>query len=428
MSSGAGAVPTLACPACGVAVHDDPRWVVWCEACDWNVAADLPPLPAGRWARLQHRALARAGTAMFTEMVSGRPSGPRIRALRVAAALLAVVILAGVVALAGLVVWVVIWGNSWWRWPCAVIGLGVLASLVRRPRQLPPGLMDVDRERFPRLWALVEQMAGELGIDPPTKVVVSLDMNMRVRAVGRRRRAVLEIGLPMWEYLSRTDRLMVLGHELGHLAHRDLRRSGYVYLARRSVATLVSLLWPDPHETRRRGLGHVTSGSDGQQFVTNAVRRALALPFLAVRWAMDRLLLSAGQHAEYRADLAAARFVGADAAAAALESMLGLPGAWVRAQSAVRRAEDPWAETARRVQPSEREQQRRLRADELVGHGIDDTHPPTYLRAELVRRLGGPDAALTLSDADWSGIEAELAAVRERSTKNYRDALLTRNF
>jgi Peptidase family M48 len=423
VSQGMSAQPTVACPTCGADVPDVPEWVMWCVACDWNVAADQSPDPLTRRARLLRRTTARVGARTYRELLTGRSNGPQARLLRLLALALAAVVLGGLVTFAAVIAWDVVAGDDWWRWPVAALGLGLLWCLVPRPPRLPSGLLLVDRDRTPHLWNLIDRMAAELGTSSPSRLGISLELNASVQHEGWRRRSVLNIGLPLWEALGRDSRVMVLGHELGHLANRDLRRTGFVYAGRRVLTTTVSLLWPDFHDLRRRG-----SKMDGFNFLANAVRRALALPFLALLWSLDRLQLSARQHGEYRADLAAAAFVGADHGAASLERLLGMPGVWVRAQSAVRRGEDPWVETAQPLAPPERELRRRLRADELTGHGTDTAHPPTYLRAELVRARADSEGTLTLTDAEWNLIEAELAPIRGAATKNYRDALLTLNY
>ena len=89
------------CPDCGAGLDADPRFVIWCAACEWNLARDEVPVPSRQVAR-EEALLARL-----------RESGdaPRLGIAGVAALALAVTVVLVPVVLAATGAWLV--AGSW---------------------------------------------------------------------------------------------------------------------------------------------------------------------------------------------------------------------------------------------------------------------------------------------------------------------------
>jgi heat shock protein HtpX len=356
---------------------------------------------------------------MYDDLVAGRGLTPWGHTTTVIALTLSSIVLLLILALAAYVSWLVVAGSGWLRWPGAVFLAGVLWCVRPRIPKLADDVTQLDRDAAPRLWALVDEVARLVGVPSPAILGVDADYNAYVTAVGWRRRRALVIGLPMWDCSAVPARLAVLGHELGHLAHRDLHRGSVTHAARMASGQIARLLMPDVFDRRDR---QRAVGAFGLALV---VRQLLALPAVAAYRALTRLIMRSRQRAEYLADLAGARVAGASGGREGMETALDIEAIRIRAQAAARRGEDPWAETARRVAVPERELLRRRRVCELSGHRTDESHPPTHLRLDLIAARGEPVGAVSLGPAELAGLEAELAPLRVRLDRQFRDDLLT---
>src|SRR5260370_117725 len=73
-----------ACPQCGSPLTSDPRFVVWCVSCDWNVEPLAKPEAPGRVERWAGRLAERNATAVFNQVkqyLSLRPHWDVLRVL-----------------------------------------------------------------------------------------------------------------------------------------------------------------------------------------------------------------------------------------------------------------------------------------------------------------------------------------------------------
>ena len=359
---------------------------------------------------------------MYDDLVAGRGLTPGAHLASVTALAVSWLVLAGVVGVAGYLGWLVVAGSGWLRWPGAAFLAGVLWCVRPRAHHLSDDVVALDRAAAPHLWAVVDRLAAAVGVATPQILGVDTRVNASVMAVGRRRRYALVIGLPMWDALDMPERLALLGHELGHLAHRDVRRGGVNIAALEVLGQLAALFVPDVFDERdtRRALGAFG--------LTMLVRRALAAPFAAVYRGQLRLVLRSKQRQEYLADLAAAEVAGATAAVAVTDLLLSADLVWMGAQTAARQGADPWEAIARRVPLPARELLRRRRVSELTGHRTSSTHPPTHLRADLIRQRGAAVGTLTFTPHEVSVVESEIAPLRAQLDRQFRDQLQTLSY
>src|SRR5262245_18099139 len=104
--------------------------------------------------------------------------------------------------------------------------LGVVCLLLAYTRR--PSLGDaasagskVDLRRCPELAAIITEVVSTLDSAAPTRVEVTSKATADMRLTGLHGRH-LSIGVALWLALSGPERLALIGHQLGHLARRDL--------------------------------------------------------------------------------------------------------------------------------------------------------------------------------------------------------------
>ncbi|SOB88811.1 M48 family metallopeptidase [Streptomyces sp. 1331.2] len=418
------------CPRCVSPLTDDPRFLLWCPACDWNLVpgGDAAPEPTRR----ERAAIARTDR-LYEEQATGgdSPTARRDWLLASAAAGLIHLVTVGIFALA---LWLLIAGTVVQRCVGAVV---LVIAVTLRPRlgRLPKDAGVLDRAGAPALYGLADRVAAEVGARPVDVIQVTDEFNASYGLVGVRRRSVLRLGLPLWEVLDDRERTALLGHEFGHRVNGDRRRSFWLYSA-------VSAL--------RAWYGMARPGHDGlvvgRDEVSMLVRLGAAFGRLVLRgvaWVLyqglvlfDRLTSRAGQQAEYHSDVLAARVAGGKAARGTLAALLlfnsvdtaihqiraeerGRPRIF-RARS--RRTEDAPAPPApdllwervrehlASVPAIERERLLRLSARDRSA--VDGSHPPTHLRIALAARGGDGDGAVTAAES--ASIATELAPHRAR--------------
>ncbi|MFJ1758045.1 M48 family metalloprotease [Kitasatospora sp. NPDC088134] len=427
-----GAAPARPCPRCGAPLSVSERFPTWCPACEWNLLPEQPAVQY-RTARARRRAeraerreeerrrVVRERTEKVFRLVAAegpeRRTAPPVAAFALAGLVhlvsLTVLLLGGALT-AGLV------GAGWFP-----RGLGVLALAVAvlvRPRLGRPTRDGVlTREAAPALYGLVDQVSDALGAPRVDSIAVSGRFNASFGVVGLRRRRELEIGLPLWEMLTRQQRVALLGHELGHCVNGDSRRGLWTGSAVDSLVEWERLTRPSADHGSRRPMIIMAA------FVANVLLWVVNRAVRALAGLMFRLHLRSGQAAEYRADGLAARLASVPDARGVLVALLNEPtveAVLVRRRALPRQRSggrsggpDLWAalaEAARTVPASETA--RRVRASEREVGAVDASHPPTYLRLRMLDTAPPPvdRAPLVLDAGRAAAIEAELAASRER--------------
>jgi Zn-dependent protease with chaperone function len=421
----AGGLPVLPgqrCPQCGASVADGGAWVTWCEACEWNLQIAMPERPMGLIARREHQLMAGAAARMHDDLITNASPRRRMTAASLSLLALAVAILGCVLLLAVGVLWVALVGSGFWRWPAVLVGGLLLWLLVPRPARVRKNVVLLARADAPELWRLVDAVAAGLGTQPPDLLGVDTNYNAYVVQVGWRRRRLLVLGLALWSAEEPQERVATLGHELGHLRHRDTRRMLVTVAGRRVLHKVITVLLPNAFDRwaiTDQGMAIFDS-------LANVLRRMLALPLVGLFLLAARLDSHESQRAEYLADLASVRLAGREAAAMSLHRILAIAGVEARLGAAVRRGEDPWATLDATAAPPERELRRLLLASERRGHSVDSSHPPTHLRVSLVRSRSDTDGEIHL-DAGWTArIAEELAPTRARLRRRLRDDMLDR--
>ncbi|MFD3457022.1 M48 family metalloprotease [Streptomyces sp. NPDC058691] len=408
------------CPQCGAELPSDDRFVVWCVECAWNVrgGADEFEEDAGGPVERFRRRLSRAyGEELFGRMTSARPPRPLRGSAYASAYAVAGFVHLLTLAVAAGGVWLAVTG--WEAVLPAVLGALLLGlAWLMRPRlnRVPRDGVRVGRGDAPALYGLLDEVADALGAPRADVVVVDGEANASVMVAGFRRRAVLTIGLGLWEPLTPQQRIAVLGHEFGHLVNGDARQGLFVGSACRALAQWYVLLRPDDDT---RGLGLIET-------VARLAMYPPAYAALLLLRLLEHLTLRASQQAEYLADDFAARTGSSAAAMDLMDALLLVDAAsfWLHRQGVSARTvhrgtggrepdEAVWErlrEYMASIPPHEVERRRRLSV--LTAHMEDSTHPPTHLRraALAVRELRQADVVIDVARA--KEIDAGLAPAR----------------
>ncbi|MET9962916.1 M48 family metallopeptidase [Streptomyces sp. NPDC006326] len=395
------------------------RYVAWCAACDWNVDPGAPDPAPGRIAAVQQRLCQAYGQQLAAEMENGggESGSARRDVSSVLAFALALLVHAVTLALVVTGLLLVVLGWSTGVQP-AVGAVLLLVAVVLRPRvgRLPKDAPVLHRADAPRLFGLIDEVAGVVGTAGVQAVVVAPAANAAVTTYGLRQRRVMYLGLGLWEILSPQERVALLGHELGHFAHGDVRRGFVTAGALRALDTWFHALAPvRPHRLLDRFVN-----------ATTFVPRWAVFGLLVL---LDHLTLRESQRGEYLADVSAARAGSTGAAVGLMDRLLvsSSVGPELRRESvaaqmsggrAGREARDRaehglWERLAAHMAAvPDHEYERLRRVAQRRGHSVDTTHPPTHLRRHCAA-TGGPHPAQVVYDEDLAaGVAAELAPAR----------------
>ncbi len=142
----------------------------------------------------------------------------------------------------------IVWGNRVDRLGIfgLVGGLIILWGIVPRPDSFEaPGPL-LTRERHPRLFAVLEEIAASTGQAMPAEVYLVADVNAWVAArggfMGFGSRRVMGLGLPLLQTLGVSELRAVLAHEFGHYQGGDTRLGPWVYKTRAAIGRTLQAL------------------------------------------------------------------------------------------------------------------------------------------------------------------------------------------
>jgi Zn-dependent protease with chaperone function len=399
------------CPECGTTLFDDERFVVWCDRCNWNVDPDDRPSDRDRGGLLD-RLAQRLGDRLYEQLRRDPDLRPRWGAAAVATYVFATFVHLFVLLLVAVAVFLVV--DSGPSFVGIILGLlvGVVAVELRpRAPRLAANRPTTDRTESPTLFELLDRISNALGADQIMNVVLSGDFNAGFVKVGWRQRSTVVIGLPLWAVLEPQERVALLGHELAHEVNGDAAHTFYVGSATGTLTRAYDVLRP----ASRMSSGPVFLVAADR--ATRLVQQIGQAVIRGVLWIEMRIDYQASQRAEYRADELAVGVASSDASIAVLDKVALAPGCLLAIRIA--REKDRRAElmaTSRSYVDglTDRERERWRRRSLLRNERIDDTHPPTRRRIDLIRDRPPSGAAVELSAADSTVIDDEVRAVVAR--------------
>lgn len=301
-----------------------------------------------------------------------------------------------------------------------------VSPFTRAGRTVAPKLSRADA---PTLFGLVDDVARETGAPRIECVEITTVFNASYSMRGVRRRRVLGIGMALWTALDAQQRVALIAHELGHAVNGDLRNAGIVHRAVITLDRWRQLLTPI-QRSRWDPARHEGSIQSFVGLVETVVLPVVLLPLTALVGAstvvLEVIANRDGQRREYYADELAARVAGSTAAIELTEMLLLADYSRDTLARATRFQGqlDPWQvlrEAVASIPATERERLRR-NARRTLGR-IDSTHPPTQLRADLLRARPsrGPRIIVTADAA--AAIERELQPAATRLAGDLRSAV-----
>ncbi|MEV5964763.1 M48 family metallopeptidase [Kribbella sp. NPDC051952] len=410
---------TTNCPDCGHQIRVNPRYVTWCEHCDWNV--DPTPVvdqtPAWRLA-IEHR----LANSLYGELAKGEVHRPGWDAARIAAVLLSVLIL--MLPLIGLVTGIallVLYRPLWFSILLSLPAFGI--AFLTRPRAatLPRGVQLLHRDQAPTLYAVLDQVAAAVGTKRVAAVAVIAEPNLWYMRAGWRLDPVIGIGLPLWAGLRPQERVAMLAHELGHGRHGDSLNNWLVGSAWSVLDGLRATFTEHRLDRIRREWG-VRDGT-GTTIVSRMLNTTVGLLVRGIAWLLERLQLRSSQRAEYLADRKAGEIAGSEATAQALERLFLADASYRAMERAIRFPTEITPLDAVRRAVTEvpaREIERHLRASRVRETRTDATHPPTYLRTKLIRTRPITTARVVLDTDQSLAIDHELEPVAQKVLSQLR--------
>ena len=327
-------------------------------------------------------------------------TGERVAAFLVACAihlLTAALIVGGVVLAAST------WLDVLWLIVGIVLVTAGLAVLPRLER--PPAGQRLRPDEVPLLRELVDDVADALVAPRVETIVLTGEFNIGYAASGLTQRRVLVVGLPFWSVLDGAERIAVLAHEFGHAVSGDPSTSVVIGGALQTLRRWEAMLRPDRSRYRQASARAFLA-------VVDPVLWLLALVPRATEAALTHLVLRDQQRCEYLSDVFAVEVAGRAPTARALEKTLLEP---VVADELYRMSRqvamrDVWVLVRRRADSAMANDRRALLGEAAEQQAsLDETHPPTTLRLELVASLGDDAPAVVRSPSQWAAIEAELA-------------------
>ncbi|WBQ06521.1 M48 family metallopeptidase [Kribbella sp. CA-293567] len=414
----------IRCPQCGQQVPRETQYVTWCDKCEWNVDPTGPTEQVPAWRQqLDHRLAA----TLYAELERGAIQRPGWDAARIAAyALSAGLLLLPLAGLLGGIAMLVFYRPLWLSALLSVIPLGLALTLRPRANCLPPDTRLVYRQQAPLLFALLDKIAAAVGTKPVSAVALDAAPNLYYTRVGWRFMPVVGIGLPLWAALRPQERVAVLAHELGHGKNGDTRHGWVVGSAMTILDELEETFSEQPLDEYRQELIYATEANTGPSVITRLVNATVGGAVRAVKWLLTRIDLRSGQRAEYLADRRAAEIAGSEETARALEKLVLSETSYRALERAVRFGSDvePLQAVTRAIgQVPAREIDRRLRVSRLRDTRIDATHPPTNLRAKLIRTKPAASALVVLGTDESRAIDRELAGPAEAVLTELRSEL-----
>ena len=164
------------------------------------------------------------------------------------------------------------------------------------------GAEDMPEDRYPGVHDAVDRLCSEMDLEKPALKVASMGMP-NAFAVGRRGAGVVVVSTELVHLLDDDELEAVLAHELAHIDNRDV----ITMVMGQAIASLLGFAaYFAVAFSREGGIGSIVLG-----YVASIVVQSVAMVFV----------LAISRYREYVADDDAARHVGGDAMARALQKI-----------------------------------------------------------------------------------------------------------
>ena len=302
-------------------------------------------------------------------------------------------------------------------WVFGLLCVGIVWVVRPRIPRAPKGEEWKTRADLPRFFTMLDKVAATIDAPVPTHLTFATAFNASTARRGLRHRPTLTIGVPLWISLSRSERLALLGHELGHQVNGDSTSGILVSSANQSLSMWRYLFNPRATTLRVYGARYSLIQAIAVPVFLFPIYISMTLLQRLYRWIGIHVSL----HAEYLADDYAAR-VGSSEGALGLIRKLGISSSvqsYFRRTKAARGprakvtnqdAADAWdGLVAYLASMPEHEHIRQARVSEFRGTAADSSHPANYLRTRFLEARPHREAALTITEEEWAAVDRELA-------------------
>jgi heat shock protein HtpX len=391
------------CPSCGADMGWDEEYIVWCEACEYNINPSHKQEYVKKLDLIYEKLGRRFGESMLQQVSERQSLRPGFSFSRLAAYVLAAAVhLVSLFFLVSSIYFIAQWQESIWF---AVLGLFLLAlSWVTRPRfgKLDKSEQIVPREELPELYHVVDKLCETAGVRPIDGIIIDQEFNASVRTVGVRGKRILTIGLPLFTILPKDERMALLGHEIGHFANNDVARSIFVGGAIGTLATWYDLL-DVQHVDEIEGIFGIISGF---------FMKGLALIPYVLFMLIIHLLWHDGQRAEYFADLIGAELSGTKSSISLMEKIQFDQIFYhvVRKAAVTNSSSSLLDHFRKKVEELPSKEFRRLkRVSELELSKLNYTHPPNAYRIQFLNSQNFYSSRISLTVEQNKKIDRELA-------------------
>lgn len=287
----------------------------------------------------------------------------------------------------------------------AALVLGAIGSWPGRASPDEP-VATYGRSDAPATFGILDRVCQQLEAPRLQRLHVTSGSTAQVFWTPWRHRPALSVGALLWASLSDQGRVAVLAHEISHLVRPELR------LARLSgrAQTILEEWRQITGGQRSRRVG---DEDDGRRFLTTVTTVLLApARWIAIGWSrsLQRLQAPVTARGEMRADRDATAVAGAGAVHEVWDLSHGA-ATWETALSRGLSQRADLAVTLRSAAaavPAQRQADRR-RVSAEAGHRVDDAHPATALRRELLSRASGSATVPLSVGAEVRASDSELA-------------------
>lgn len=410
---------TLACPNCQTTIPVHEGFISWCHKCNWNVSVDRNDGPLTYLDSFYIAMSRKHSQFLFDSVVQAGTVRPTLTWPVVLAFILAGAVHLFTVLLLVAGILLVVEG-----WPYLLIVasgllcLGVVWVIRPRVNDMPESILP--REKFPALYELVDIVSDRLGTSRVDGIVIDENFNASFGRYGWRQKKILCLGLPLWSVLSNEEKIDLVGHEIAHDVNNDYNNSFIVGTATTTLRDLHYLLKPTEIWPRAAGL----NGWAAVPFTLASYGLSIVMRVCAQ--GLEHLLWSSKQKAEYYADLLASSLAGKHSSLTGLEKILYEPifQYEIRRLALQRKSdENLFANLKRAVEHLPRRETERLkRAGMYEVDRMNITHPPGFLRMNMIATLATEQASLVLPGELFQRIDREVQPFEEELQRRLVDS------
>lgn len=397
--------------------------VPWCDRCEWQLDA-YENRPRYHWPwntffKFDHRYGFRLDRRMVAEVIAGRPATSAAEWLL---RLVSLVLYLSVAAIAGMGLWLIVAFHNGPAVLGALILFGIAYAFRPRLGRLKPviqGTYKLSPAKYPAFFGMLERIAAATGTRVPDWVVMDTDWNAMTTVVGLRRKRVLRIGFPLWIALRPQERVALLGHELGHLAHEDSLRYLLIEPALTYFGRLARAVKPPSRYVELDGLSGLFL------LLWRIAGGLLALLLSMIHLVLNILGARQGRKAELYADYLAAKAAGTRSAADLVDALSSIEilDQYVNHNPPPGKVAAAWREKTGIARDRAADRLPRLRQLSIRNDAsLFASHPAPGRRHQALLKAPYQDPGVVVTEAEAERIDLELAPIAEAIGAQWREA------